>query len=278
MNLRVMIALLLALGLGGLAVLLAWQGLRPGEPAPRRVVLAAQALRPGMTLRPELLRTVDWTAAAGALPDDTYAQTDALLGRVLQDEVASGAPLRGSALQPAGGIGLSGLMAPGMRAVTLRVDQVVGVAGFALPGSRVDVLLTGLADAFKLYGKPPPVADDPLLTSRLAYSKVVLENVRVLALSQQTTPADGKPLPADSATLEVTPEQAVTLNLARQLGTLALVLRRQEDAQPVARAGQLESGLLLTASAPKARTAPGRRTCVHVYEGGKPLQMCQGEH
>jgi pilus assembly protein CpaB len=274
MNLRVVIALTLAIGLGGLAVLLAWQGLRPVEPAPRRVVLAAQALRPGTTLLAEQLQIVDWTPASGALPQDTYAQADALVGRVLKEGIAKGAPLRGSALRPEGGAGLSDLLSPGMRAVTLRVDQVMGVAGFALPGSRVDVLLTGQADAFKLYGKPPPTGNDPQLTARLAYSKVVLEGVRVLALSQQTSSADGKPLTADSATLEVSPAQAVTLNLARQLGTLALVLRRNEDEPAQANAGQLELGILPTASAPAVRAKSSRGGCVNVYEGGKPLRVC----
>jgi len=275
MNVRALVALTLAVVLGGVAVWLAWQGLRPDEvaPAARRVVLAAQGLPPGTVLRPAMLKTVDWPRAADAPPADAFEQTGVLDGRVLTAGVEAGAPIVAGALAPEDG-GLTGLMTPGMRAVTLRVDQVVGVAGFALPGSRVDVVLTGQADAFKLYGKAPPGRGDASLSQPLAYAKVVLANVRVLALSQQTGAQDGKPLLADSATLEVSPEQAVTLNLARQLGSLALVLRRAGDGETVAQDGQIELALLRTASAPAARAAPSRGVCVKVYEAGKAVSGC----
>jgi pilus assembly protein CpaB len=275
MNTRAMIALMLALGLGGAAVWLAWQGLRPTptQPAARRVVLAAQALPSGTVLRPALLKTVDWPAARGSPPVEGFERADALDGRVLTQDIAADAPLVATMLAPEHG-GLTGLMAPGMRAITLHVDQVVGVAGFALPGSRVDVVLTGQADAFKLYGKAPPTGEDRALSQRLAYAKVLLSNVRVLALSQQTGAEGGKPVVADSATLEVTPEQVVTLNLARQLGNLTLVLRRPGDQQTAALEGQIELGLLHTASAPKARAASVRAACVQVYEAGKAVHGC----
>lgn len=274
-NLRSALALILALGLGGLTVYLAWQWMRPvaQAPAPRRVVLAAQPLPPGTLLKKELMKIADWPASAGALPPDIFERPGELEGRMLKEAVGVNAPLKASALAPGGSGILPGLMAPGMRAITLPVDPVASVAGFALPGSRVDVLLSGQTDAFKLYGKASPGKESSSLNQRLTFSKVVLENLRVLAMSQQTASVDGKPQLADSATLEVTPEQAVTLNLARQLGSLALVLRRPEDLAGTVPAGQIELALLQTASAPKAHAAP-RGPCTQVYEGGQAVSAC----
>src|SRR3546814_9365193 len=107
-----------------------------------------------------------------------------------------------------------------MRAVTIRVNDVAGVAGFVLPGDRVDVLLT----RDRTGGEGGNVANN-LITD------VLLQNVKVLGIDQDANQEKDKPSVAKAVTLEVSPQQAQKLALASQLGSLALMLRNLGDAE-----------------------------------------------
>ena len=111
----------------------------------------------------------------------------------------------------------------GKRAITVKVNEVIGVAGFALPGNYVDVMVNTQEDRGKHR------------RTRTAISKIVLEHILVLAVAQEASRDDTKPKVVNAVTLEVTPEQAEKLDLARSVGTLSLVLRNQVDPEARAR-------------------------------------------
>lgn len=134
--------------------------------------------------------------------------------------------------QPSDSLGLSYKLTPGMRAMSVRVNEVAGVAGFALPGSFVDILVnTQEAHA-------SPIGTDH------SVSKIILEKVLVLAVAQETSHDDKKPKVVNAVTLEVTPEQSELLDLARNVGTLSLVLRNQGDMAVVPSSGVTRQTLL----------------------------------
>jgi pilus assembly protein CpaB len=112
------------------------------------------------------------------------------------------------------------VIAEGKRAMTVRVNDVVGVAGFALPGNYVDVMVNAQQD--QDHG-----------TDTRQISKTVLERVLVLAVAQEAGRDDTKPKVVSAVTLELSPADAETLDLARSVGTLSLVLRNQVDKQAV---------------------------------------------
>jgi Flp pilus assembly protein CpaB len=112
---------------------------------------------------------------------------------------------------------LSHKLAPGLRAMSVRVNEVAGVAGFALPGSYVDILVNTQEVHASTMGNEQSI------------SKIILEKVLVLAVAQETSHDDKKPKVVNAVTLQVTPEQSELLDLARNVGTLSLVLRNQAD-------------------------------------------------
>lgn len=132
--------------------------------------------------------------------------------RVVKVNVVRGEPLMEAKLAPEGSAGgLSGVIAEGKRAITVRVNDVIGVAGFALPGNKVDILVNAKDEHTK------PI------------SKIVLEQILVLAVAQNLGRDETKAKLVDAVTLEVSPEQAEKLDLARSIGSLSLVLRNQVD-------------------------------------------------
>jgi pilus assembly protein CpaB len=120
--------------------------------------------------------------------------------------------------------GLSAVIATGKRAMTVRVNDVVGVAGFALPGNYVDVMVNAQQDKGR--------GEDAL-----QISKTVLEKVLVLAVAQEANRDDTKPKVVSAVTLELSLEDSEKLDLARSVGTLSLVLRNQMDKTTVATGG-----------------------------------------
>ena len=121
--------------------------------------------------------------------------------------------------------GLSAVIAEGKRAMTVRVNDVVGVAGFALPGNYVDVMVNTQQDK---EGKT---------NENIQISRTVLEHVLVLAVAQEASRDETKPKVVNAVTLELFPGDAEKLDLARSVGTLSLVLRNQVDKTPVVTAG-----------------------------------------
>ncbi len=234
------IALLAALA----AVLLAARWSAQSAIETGSVVVAAADIQPGTRLRPDMLQLAQWPASSR--PAGTYADLSALDGRVTRAALARGEPLQEARLaQPGATGGLSALVAHGKRAMTVRVNDVVGVAGFALPGNFVDVLVS-TQDERRAAGEREP-----------AISKLVLERMLVLAVAQEAGQGDTRPRVVNAVTLEVTPGEAEQLDLARSVGQLSLVLRNQVDLAPARTVGATKQTLLKTAAqAPVVRSVP----------------------
>ena len=259
-----MMALAIVLGLGAVAMASHFL-LRQSQVKGVRVVVATADVNLGQRLVPEMLKVADWPAdslPAGALRDPL-----ALSGRVLKSSVLRGEPLTEAKLAPAGTLGgLSALIAEGKRAITVRVNDVVGVAGFALPGNFVDILVSTQSGS---NGAPQ---------GEQAISKIVLERILVLAVAQEVSRDDTKPRVVNAVTLEVAPEQAEKLDLARSVGSLSLVLRNQIDPEPATTAGATKNSLLgIAAPAPEPVAAPAvQRTVVRQVARREAPRHCIG--
>jgi pilus assembly protein CpaB len=154
------------------------------------------------------------------VPDDAFDSTDKVAGKIATFDILRGDIVRGARLaEHLGGSTLASLIAPQMRAISVRVDDVVGVAGFLLPGNRVDVLAT------KKIG-----------TSNEAESETILENLRVLAVDQTAGTDKTQPVVVRAVTLEMSSAEAEILVKAQTEGKLQLALRNPLDDQkkPVA--------------------------------------------
>lgn len=230
-NTRALIMLLLALVLAGAAVLVAarWMGGQSGGSS-KKVVVAMAEIGVGVKITPEMLRLIDWPASE--LPPGAASDGKPLEGRITRTNISLGEPVLEGKLAPPGATGgLSSIVADGKRAMTVRVNDVVGVAGFALPGNFVDILVN-TDDSAKGGG------------GGQAISKIVLERILVLAVAQESSRDDNKPKVVNAVTLELTPDQVEKLDLARSVGTLSLVLRNQVDPAPVNTTGATKATLL----------------------------------
>jgi pilus assembly protein CpaB len=178
-----------------------------------RVVVAAAPLQLGTRLAASNLTTVEWPNSA-PLPG-SFARVEDCIGRALLTNVVPNEPILDQKLAPReAGAGLPAVIPQGMRALSVRVDDVVGVAGFVVPGTMVDVLATG----------------DPGTNGGDVVTRTILEDVRVLAAGQQTTQdKEGKPQTVAVVTLLVDPDQADRLTLASNEGRLRLALRNTID-------------------------------------------------
>jgi len=198
----------------------------------RPVVVTANEVAFGTKLGNEQLKLVDWPVSA--LPPNAFEARDKVTGRVAIARLVPNEPVTEDKLAPAGEHGLLSLVIDhGMRAVTVRVNEVAAVGGFIVPGSRVDVLVTAEVknQAAAVPGVPAP-AD-----ANEQHTRTLLQNVSVLALGQ-VLEASGQPKPGEAqtlstATLLVTPDQGELLALGAAQGQLQLVLRNFEDNQIV---------------------------------------------
>ncbi|MRW87482.1 Flp pilus assembly protein CpaB, partial [Pseudoduganella sp. FT26W] len=221
-----------------------------------KVAVAMLDISMGARITPELVHMVDWPASS--VPPGAMTDIKTLEGRITRANVQRGEPITEGKLAPAGSQGgLSSVVAEGKRAMTVRVNDVVGVAGFALPGNYVDILVNTQSDS-----------NGDHLVREQAISKIVLERILVLAIAQESSRDDTKPKVVNAVTLELTPDQVEKLDLARSVGTLSLVLRNQVDPQSANTEGATKSSLLgdaVNAGVPlprsatmRKRTAPGR--------------------
>jgi pilus assembly protein CpaB len=154
----------------------------------------------------------------GSTPDGTFATPDKLVGRVVMSSFSAREVITEKELAPEGATGgLSAVIPDGYRAMTVRVDEVVGVSGFITPGTLVDIVVV--------------IAPPENSKSKDTISKIVLQNIKVLASGQSIDrPKDGREAAAvRSVTLQVTPEQAEKLALATSEGRLQLVMRNSVD-------------------------------------------------
>jgi len=278
---RALMMLGLAMVLGLAAVLLASRWLlRQSNPSTVRIAVAAADVGLGQRLAPEMVALADWPA--GSMPAGAQHDLAALAGRVLKASVQRGEAVTEAKLAPAGTLGgLSALIAEGKRAITVRVNDVVGVAGFALPGNFVDILVYA------------PAQNNGSSGSEAALSKIVLERILVLAVAQEVARDDTKPRVVNAVTLEVTPAQAEQLDLARSVGTLSLVLRNQVDPQPGATPGATRHSVLGMEVAPRPATVAASpaaaprlaraalppsvepaRYCIGVIDGNRSSKEC----
>ena len=224
--------ILLALVIGALAVAVAlrWMGQR-AELATIKVVVANRDLPFGTQLQANMLEVIDWPVSA--LLKDPVADPKLIDKRVINAPVMQGEPLLANKLAPMGEKGgLSAMLHEGTRAVTVKVNEIVGVAGFALPGNYVDVMVHAT-------GKN----EQPV-------SKIVLERILVLALAQDASTSETKPRVVNAVTLEVTPQQAEKIDFARSVGALSLVLRSQVDMGRISTSGVHMADLFQTTEAP----------------------------
>jgi pilus assembly protein CpaB len=215
-----------------------------------KLAVAAQDIDIGTRLTQPMVSMTDWPAAS--VPSGAITESAKAVDRVVKTSVLKGEPILESKLAPAGATGgLSALVAPGKRAITVKVNEVIGVAGFALPGNYVDVIVNTLEE-----GTGRPGSGD--VTDK-SVSKIVLEKILVLAVAQEANTDQTKPKVVTAVTLEVTPEQAEILDLGRSVGNLSLVLRNQVDPQPAQTTGATKETMLGTARvrapAPKPTSA-----------------------
>jgi len=218
--------LLLSLVAGVAAVVFASQWMtRHNDVGARQIAVIARDVDIGQVLGPHNVELVPW--AASAVPRGAFNDPKLLNGRVVISTMQRGELVLESRLAAVGArAGLSAVIPEGKRAISVKVNEVVGVAGFALPGSHVDVMVNTQDDLQK------PV------------SKIVLERILVLAVAQEANRDENKPRVVSAVTLEVTPQQAERLDLARSVGNLSLVLRNQIDTDPAETAGIRKSDLL----------------------------------
>jgi pilus assembly protein CpaB len=183
-------------------------------PPPQQVILAARNLDPGTLIKDQDLKIGAWS---GVLPAGALTKKDDIIGRGVVTAIVDNEPVLASRLAARGaGAGLASMIPPGMRAVALRVNEVVGVAGFVVPGMRVDVLISG----------NPPQAEGRLGN----LTKTLLQNIEVLSAGQDIRKdAEGKPVSVPVVNLLVSPEQAEKLSLAANQTIIQLVLRNPLD-------------------------------------------------
>jgi pilus assembly protein CpaB len=235
-------ALLLALA----AVLVAAKWMSEQGAGRTRVAVAAVDIGQGTRLVETSVKLVDWPA--GSLPPGAILDLKTLENRVTRTNITSGEPVLETKLAPAGTMGgLSAVVAEGKRAMTVRVNDVVGVAGFALPGNYVDILVSLEASGGDAGERSAPI------------SKIVLERILVLAVAQESNRDDTKPRVVNAVTLELTPDQVEKLDLARSIGSLSLVLRNQVDPQPANTAGATRESVLGLPPVKPAAPAPAPR-------------------
>lgn len=179
-----------------------------------QVVVAAVDIAFGQRISADNVKTVGWPR--DSIPDGVFNDPAEVVGKIANQKVVAGeAILKSRAVGQAGGSSLAALIEPTKRAVTVRVNDVIGVAGFLLPGNRVDVLATREMERNR------------------AQTRTLLQNVKVLAVDQTAAPEKDKPVVVRAVTLEVDPKQAELLVQATEEGSVQMALRNPDEAAPV---------------------------------------------
>lgn len=201
---------------GGVATMMARsiltsQSAAPAGPA-TKLVVAAKPLRFGAPLAADNVQEIEWGSAV--IPEGSFPSIEAMSKegvRVTLAPFSRNEPIMAARVSgPGQKASLAALLEPGMRAVTVRVDDVKGVAGFIMPGDRVDVMLTRTED-------------------RQSFTDVLLQNVKVLAIDQVANERQESAKIAKAVTLEVTMQQGQKLVLASGAGVLSLILRQSDS-------------------------------------------------
>ena len=250
------IVLAVALALAGVASYLVYPFLTKQEHKQHQDVsvhVAARDIPVGAKVDASNLKIASWPREnlpqQGFFPDTTKVQ-----GRVAIRQISAGDIVTESKLMPINRAEMGGVMAyivpQGHRAVTVAVNEVAGVAGFITPGSRVDVVLTTEITT------STNTADDQ-------FSKIILQNVPVLASAQATEQKDGKPSIVPTVTLDLLPADAERLIVGAKKGTLQLLLRNVIDTTDVTTTG-------MTVSKALNRTQTAEAKPIHVVRRSSP--------
>jgi pilus assembly protein CpaB len=262
-RIRVFLVLVLALTAGGVLAFGTYNYMQNAASAPAAaaattpVVVAAADLPIGAELAIEDLKVLQWPA--NAVPADVFARAEDVVGRglvvpVIQNELIL--PLK--LADEGAGAGLPPAIPPGLRAVSVRVNEVIGVAGYVVPGTRVDVVAT-----------VSPTQQQTDVTS-----KVILTDVQVLAAGTKIENTEGnKPIQVTVVTLLVNPDEAERLTLASTEGKIQLALRNPLDRTKPETSGVRPAVLLGTA--PVARVVPTRRAAAAQTAAPAPLAPVQ---
>lgn len=222
MNRRGGIILLAAFIIASLCTIVVWRLVSgrvsaSSRPKSTTVIAAAADIKLGTLLAASDLKTVE---IVGPLPPGAIVDAKTAVGRGVVSDLYQGEPILENRLAAAGsGGGLAATIPNGMRVCAVKVDEVVGIAGFAVPGMRVDVLVSGT----------PPGAANPADGPQV---RTLLQNIEVKSAGTDIQKdAQGKPQQVQVVNLLVTPEQAETLSLASSQTRIQLVLRNPLDTQ-----------------------------------------------
>jgi pilus assembly protein CpaB len=217
------------------------------------IVVATRPLGVGVMVKPPDVKIVK--IAAEAFPKGAFGKVEDVLDRPVVSNILLDEPiLEGRLAAKGSGLGLAPTIPVGMRAVTVRVNDVAGVAGFVLPGMHVDVLVTGR----------PPNGDGDMTTT-------CLQNVLVLSAGQTMQPdARGNAINAPTVTMLVTPEDAETLTLAGSDGHIQLILRNSSDQTVEKTPGRFVTELYNGHRAPAPKPAEAPAPHPHVAREPKP--------
>jgi pilus assembly protein CpaB len=277
-----MLVFFFALSVAGLASFAVYRLLisqvKPSAPPPpvvtHKLIVAARDLQVGALIHDTDLIEMPWGAS---LPEHAMKTRQDILGRGVVSPIYAGEPILEKRLAPKGaGAGLASTIPVGMRAVALRVNEVVGLAGFVLPGMRVDVLITG--------NSPSPLAAQTGMVCR-----TVLQNIEVLSAGQKIEKnVEGKPESVQVVNLLVTPDQAEILSLASDQTRVQLVLRNPLDTdehpttgvtlaglfgQPVRAAGSNSEARTDAAPTANGRHPEPEPLTIEVYSGTKRTEQ-----
>ena len=239
-NTRTLIVLTLSLAVASAATYLVYGAVRripvrEVEVKSYYVVVAAKPLALGTMLAPSDVKLIPWPASSPVAGG--FSKIEEVTNRGLISSVVENEPLTNAKLAVAeAGAGLPPIITAGMRAISVKVNEVIGVAGFVVPGTHVDVVVT--------------VRDRANDTSQ---ARVVVSNVQVLTAGtkfDQEQAKDGKPLPTSVVTLLVTPDDAERIALASSEGTIMLTLRNPLDTTPTQTKGTRLASLMGAPDAP----------------------------
>jgi len=223
------------------------------------VVVARSDLAWGTKLTPEMLQVVNYPA--GALPDGHYKNIDDLMDAVLLHDVKTNEPILQSKLASGKdvGVGVAAVTDPLKRAMSVKVDEVIGVSGFIKPGDHVDVMVT----------------IEPDTKSQHPIAKLILENIKVLAAGMQYEKNGNEkdPKPVQVMTLEVDIEEAEKLALASTQGKLRLALRNPLNVEKVLTKGANVASLLASFRPKETKKEAEPEFHVELIKGGDRKQV-----
>lgn len=201
------------------------------------VVVAREFIAKGSSLRTSQLEVVDWPSRSA--PSGAFRSPSGLSGRILRENLVEGEPVLSGKLWPEGSKGnLIDTIESGQRAMTVRIQEISGIQAEELIGASVDIMLS----ARDAQNQP--------------FSRVILENVHVLAVPGQSARAAGRAGGINTVTLQLSPEDALRLDLARSIGTLSLSLRHHGDSMETRLPGVPRTQLIMTDSSAQPSAPP----------------------